>query len=445
MHLPIELDRDRAEPLQNQLYEQLRGLIIARRLKSNSRLIATRFPRREARHLPDHRPPGLRTVDLRGLPGNPPGGRHFRLQRPARSDSGAADQRQSDRRSAAGGTATAAVSRAPAGWGPFGTGVDRFLGRTGFSHFSAENLAAHHPACAGVLWKRHQPAAAVGRDRPVAQRHRRLADGTARHRRRSRTDHHRRRGRSRPTTSPRACSCNAATAWSSRRRSCRSIFLFESLGATQYPVAVDEHGILVEQLPEGATSLAYVTPSHQNPIGGTLPMERREGLIEWARSAGAYLIEDDCDGDFRYRGMGPPSLKSLDPYGLVLYTGTFSKTLGAGPQAGLYGGPAGIGGLDRGGQDPAGQRQPLAGTDGSGRIHRLGRVRPSSAPGPQDLSRTARLSDLRLAHPFRRCPSGRRRYGDPPDMAAAAVAAIGTGHPGGGPPAGHRGLYGFGK
>ncbi len=43
MHLPIELDRDRAEPLQNQLYEQLRGLIIARRLKSNSRLIATRF------------------------------------------------------------------------------------------------------------------------------------------------------------------------------------------------------------------------------------------------------------------------------------------------------------------------------------------------------------------------------------------------------------------
>jgi GntR family transcriptional regulator/MocR family aminotransferase len=123
---------------------------------------------------------------------------------------------------------------------------------------------------------------------------------------------------------------------------CEAAYLFESLGAKQYPVPVDENGILIERLPPGPTSLAYVTPSHQKPIGGTLPLERREGLIEWARAAGAYLIEDDCDGDFRYRGMGPPSLKSLDPYGLVLYTGTFTKTLGAGLRLGYLVVPPGL-------------------------------------------------------------------------------------------------------
>ena len=110
--------------------------------------------------------------------------------------------------------------------------------------------------------------------------------------------------------------------------------LFDSLGARLCRVPVDEHGLMVERLPEGPAVLAHVTPCHQTPLGGTLPLERRETLIQWARKAGAYIIEDDCNGDFRYRGMGPAPLKSLDPYGLVLFAGTFSRSIGAGLRVG---------------------------------------------------------------------------------------------------------------
>ena len=53
-------------------------------------------------------------------------------------------------------------------------------------------------------------------------------------------------------------------------------------------------------------------------------------LIEWARTIGAYLIEDDNDSELRYHGTMQPPLATLDPYGLVFHTGSFAKTLGAG-------------------------------------------------------------------------------------------------------------------
>jgi GntR family transcriptional regulator/MocR family aminotransferase len=105
---------------------------------------------------------------------------------------------------------------------------------------------------------------------------------------------------------------------------------FNARGAQLEPVPVDEHGLETDRLPSGPVSLAYVTPARQSPLGGTLMQRRRGELIAWARQAGAYLIEDDCDSELRYHGTTPQPLAALDPHGLVFYTGSFAKTLGAG-------------------------------------------------------------------------------------------------------------------
>ena len=105
---------------------------------------------------------------------------------------------------------------------------------------------------------------------------------------------------------------------------------FNSRGASIFPVPVDHLGLMTKYLPEDTpVSLACVTPAHQNPIGGVLPLHRREELIAWAQRTGAYIIEDDSDSDFCYQGM-LPSLAAMDAHGLVFHVGSFSKTLGAG-------------------------------------------------------------------------------------------------------------------
>ena len=110
--------------------------------------------------------------------------------------------------------------------------------------------------------------------------------------------------------------------------------VFEGMGAELIAVPVDGAGIRVDRLPSGPVALAYVTPAHQHPVGGVLPLERRLKLIEWARQAGAYIVEDDIGGEFHYDGVPPPTLKSLDPYGLVIYCTSLSLTLGAGLRLG---------------------------------------------------------------------------------------------------------------
>jgi GntR family transcriptional regulator/MocR family aminotransferase len=105
---------------------------------------------------------------------------------------------------------------------------------------------------------------------------------------------------------------------------------FRLRGASVMPVPVDSEGLQIGCLPKGRTALAYVTPARQNPIGGIMPQSRRSELIEWAREAGAYLIEDDCDGDLRHQGAAQAPLAALDSYGLVFHVGSFAKTLGAG-------------------------------------------------------------------------------------------------------------------
>lgn len=100
-------------------------------------------------------------------------------------------------------------------------------------------------------------------------------------------------------------------------------------GARLVPVPVDGEGLRVDEGRRLAprARLAYVTPSHQFPLGAVMSPRRRLELLEWARQAGAWVIEDDYDSEFRYAGRPLPSLQGLDAHGRVLYLGTFSKTL----------------------------------------------------------------------------------------------------------------------
>lgn len=73
--------------------------------------------------------------------------------------------------------------------------------------------------------------------------------------------------------------------------------------------------------------LAFITPSHQDPVGGTMPLAQRLRLLAWARDHRQWLIEDDYDSELRYKGKPIPSLQGLDTHGNVIYIGTFSKVL----------------------------------------------------------------------------------------------------------------------
>src|SRR3954470_3726003 len=100
-------------------------------------------------------------------------------------------------------------------------------------------------------------------------------------------------------------------------------------GLEVVPVPVDGDGLDVAPgrglAPEAR--LAVVPPTHQFPTGATLPLARRLDLLRWAVEAGAWIVEDDYDSEFRYRGRPLPALKGLDGAGRVLYAGTFSKIL----------------------------------------------------------------------------------------------------------------------
>jgi GntR family transcriptional regulator/MocR family aminotransferase len=102
--------------------------------------------------------------------------------------------------------------------------------------------------------------------------------------------------------------------------------VFMSAGAQLVTSAVDNNGIQVPKV-KRAIRLAYVTPSHQFPTGVVLPIARRLELLEWASRAGAFIIEDDYDSEYRYDGPPLQALAGLDREGRVIYVGTFSKIL----------------------------------------------------------------------------------------------------------------------
>lgn len=100
-------------------------------------------------------------------------------------------------------------------------------------------------------------------------------------------------------------------------------------GISLCPVQVDADGLCVG---EGITRwpdarAAFVTPSHQYPLGVSLSLERRAQLLDWAARANAWVVEDDYDAEFRFSGETLPALQALDSVGRTIYIGTFSKVL----------------------------------------------------------------------------------------------------------------------
>lgn len=104
--------------------------------------------------------------------------------------------------------------------------------------------------------------------------------------------------------------------------------IFRNLGWRVEAAPMDGGGMLLEELYKSGMQVAYVMPSHQFPLGTVMPMGRRQELLSWAGEApGRYIIEDDYDSEFRYKGKPIPSLQGSDPYGCVIYLGTFSRSI----------------------------------------------------------------------------------------------------------------------
>ena len=102
-----------------------------------------------------------------------------------------------------------------------------------------------------------------------------------------------------------------------------------SAGAKIVSIPVDDEGLVVDAGVALApwARLAYVTPSHQFPLGVTMSLTRRLALLAWAARASAFVIEDDYDSEFRYTGRPVAALQGLQAGGRVIYTGTFSKVV----------------------------------------------------------------------------------------------------------------------
>lgn len=108
----------------------------------------------------------------------------------------------------------------------------------------------------------------------------------------------------------------------------QAYLMFENLECEVCTVDMDSRGMSVEKLRESRSDIAFVMPSHQYPLGIVMPIRRRMELLKWADEApGRYIIEDDYDSEFRYKGKPIPALQGYDTHGKVIYMGTFSKSI----------------------------------------------------------------------------------------------------------------------
>jgi len=112
--------------------------------------------------------------------------------------------------------------------------------------------------------------------------------------------------------------------------------VFEAAGARLVPVPVDGEGFDVAAAVQAAPAarMAYITPSHQNPLCVTMSLARRRALLHWAETSGGWILEDDNASECRYQGRPLAALQGIDPHGRVLYAGTFSKVMFSGLRLG---------------------------------------------------------------------------------------------------------------
>lgn len=104
--------------------------------------------------------------------------------------------------------------------------------------------------------------------------------------------------------------------------------LFENLSCEVCTVDMDAKGMRADELEKSGADIAFVMPSHQYPLGTVMPIKRRMELLAWADECeDRYIIEDDYDSEFRYKGKPIPALQGYDVNGKVIYIGTFSKSI----------------------------------------------------------------------------------------------------------------------
>ena len=104
--------------------------------------------------------------------------------------------------------------------------------------------------------------------------------------------------------------------------------LFENLSYDTCVVEMDRKGMCVDKLRKSGAEIAYVMPSHQYPLGIVMPIKRRMELLRWAaEEEERYIIEDDYDSEFRYKGKPIPALQGFDREDKVIYIGTFSRSI----------------------------------------------------------------------------------------------------------------------
>ncbi len=101
--------------------------------------------------------------------------------------------------------------------------------------------------------------------------------------------------------------------------------VFRNLGFRINPIEIGSSSLNPHSLESSESSVVYITPSHQMPLGYVMPVANRLKLISWADTGGRLIIEDDYDSELRYIGRPISSLQGLNPQGNIIYQGTFSK------------------------------------------------------------------------------------------------------------------------
>jgi len=103
--------------------------------------------------------------------------------------------------------------------------------------------------------------------------------------------------------------------------------VFTEFGYNLNYIEVDEQGVNLTSIEKSNTQLLYITPSHQYPTGVTMPISKRLKLLELMHERNGIIIEDDYDSELRYTNRPIPALQGLDKHNLVVYLGTFAKSL----------------------------------------------------------------------------------------------------------------------
>lgn len=103
---------------------------------------------------------------------------------------------------------------------------------------------------------------------------------------------------------------------------------FSNMGYLVKNIPAEQGSMPIEAVRRENADILYVMPSHQFPLGTVMPLKQRLDLLKWAsEKEGRYLIEDDHDSEYRYKGKPIPSLQSIDHEEKVIYLGTFSKSI----------------------------------------------------------------------------------------------------------------------